>query len=317
MRLLFSRTFLEKRGRTVHDLIIIGAGTAGLTAAIYGIRAGLSVKIIEKAFYGGQIISALSIENYPGMPGVNGADFAVALYNQAVRLGAEILYEKIESAALAGDVKSIVTSSGVHRAKAVVIATGAQPKKLGVPGEDAWIGRGVAFCATCDAPLYKGKAVAVVGGGNVAVSDALILSELCRAVTVVHRFSNFESEELQLEQAKAKANVRFITDSIVKEIVGGQKIERLVVESKLSGQTTEIAVDGVFVAIGSEPDNRVFAPEVQLDEGGYIVAGEDCRTNVPGVFAAGDARTKQIRQIVTAAADGSVSALAAKEYLRA
>ncbi|MCL2082669.1 MAG: FAD-dependent oxidoreductase [Oscillospiraceae bacterium] len=299
----------------MNDLIIIGAGTAGLTAAIYGVRAGLSVKIIEKAVYGGQIINTLSIENYPGMPGVNGADFAVALYNQAKSLGVEILYEKIESAALSDDIKSIVTSSGIHQARAVIIATGAAPRKLGIPGEDKWIGRGVAFCATCDAPLYKGKNVAVVGGGNVAISDAVILSGLCRAVTVIHRSSKFESEQMQLEQARAKDNVRFVTDAIVKEIAGDKKVEKIIAESRLSGQVEEIQVDGVFIAIGAEPDNALFAPEIYLDKRGYIVAGEDCLTNVPGVFAAGDTRTKKIRQIVTATADGSVSALAAKEYL--
>ena len=297
------------------DLIIIGAGTAGLTAAIYGIRAKLSVKTIEKAFYGGQIISALSIENYPGMPGVSGADFAVALYNQAKSLGAEFLYEKIESVSLSGDVKTIVTSKGTHQAKTVIIATGAKPKKLGVSGEDKWIGRGVAFCATCDAPLYKGKDVAVAGGGNVAIGDALILSELCNSVTVIHRSSSFSSEPLQLEQVRAKSNVKFMTDTIIKEIFGDKKVEKLIVESKVSGELTEIPVNGVFVAIGAEPDNAVFADEVHLDEKGYIIAGEDCRTNVPGVFAAGDTRTKTIRQIVTAASDGSVSALEAKKHV--
>ncbi|MCL2013990.1 MAG: FAD-dependent oxidoreductase [Oscillospiraceae bacterium] len=299
----------------MNDLIIIGAGTAGLTSAIYGVRAGLSVKVIEKAFYGGQIISTVSIENYPGMPGINGADFAVALYNQAKSLGANILYEKIESATLSGDIKKIVTSNGVHQAKTVIIATGAKPRRLGVPGEEKWIGRGVAFCATCDAPLYRGKDIAVVGGGNVAIGDAIILSELCRTVTVIHRFPVFEAEQLQLEQAKSKTNVQFITDSVVREITGDKKIEEITAENKLNGQITKIPIDGVFVAIGSEPDNSMFASEIHLDEMGYVIAGEDCRTNVPGVFAAGDTRTKKIRQIVTATADGSVSALAAKEYL--
>ena len=297
------------------DLIVVGAGTAGLTAAIYGTRAGLSVKVIEKAFHGGQVITTASIENYPGMPGVNGADFAMALYKQAKDLGAQILYETIQSVDISGDIKHIVTSKSTHQSRAVIIATGAAPRKLGVPGEDRWIGRGVAFCATCDGMLYKGKDVAVVGGGNVAIGDALLLADLCRSVTVVHRSTHFKAEQMHLEQAKAKSNVRFITDCVVKECIGEKSLETLSIENRLTGQVTDIPVDGVFVAIGAEPDNSLFAGEVRLDEAGYVIAGEDCLTNLPGVFVAGDTRTKQVRQIVTAAADGCVAALAAKKYL--
>ena len=297
------------------DLIIIGAGTAGLTAAIYGARAELSVELIEKAIYGGQIITTSSIENYPGMPGISGADFVTALFNQAEEFGAKIRYETIQSASLSGHIKQVVTSKGTHQGRAVIIATGAKPRKLGVPGEDKWIGRGVAFCATCDGALYKGKDVAVVGGGNVAIGDALLLSGICRTVTIIHRSTVFQSEQMQLHQVQAKENVRFITDAVVKEIEGDSRPEKLVIEHRESGARTELRIDGVFVAIGSEPDNGMFAPELHLDSAGYIIAGEDCRTNLPGVFAAGDARTKKVRQIVTAAADGSVAALAAKDYL--
>ena len=297
------------------DLIIIGAGTAGLTAAIYGARAGLSVKIIEKAFYGGQVVATSSIENYPGMPGVHGADFAMALHKQVKDLDVQVLYETVKSVQLAGDVKHIVTSKGDHQARTVIIATGAAPRKLGVIGEDRWIGNGIAFCATCDGMLYKGKDVAVVGGGNVAIKDALFLSELCRSVTVIHRSANFRAEQRQFEQAKAKDNVKFITDSVVKEFVGESLLEKVRVENRLTGQITDIPVDGVFIAIGSEPDNTVFAGQINLDKAGYVIAAEDCHTNVPGVFVAGDTRTKQVRQLVTAAADGCVAALAAKDYL--
>ena len=297
------------------DLVIIGAGTAGLTAAIYGARAGLSVKIIEKAFYGGQVISTSSIENYPGMPGVHGADFAMALHKQVKDLDVAILYETVESVQLAGDIKRIVTSKGSHQAKAIIIATGAAPRKLEVIGEDRWIGNGIAFCVTCDGMLYRGKDVAVIGGGNVAIKDALFLSEICRNVTIIHRSANFKSEQRQLEQVKAKDNVRIITDSVVKEFVGENMLEKVRLENKLTGQVTDIPVDGVFMAIGSEPDNSVFAGEINLDKAGYVIAGEDCHTNVQGVFVAGDTRTKQVRQLVTAAADGCVAALAAKDYL--
>ena len=297
------------------DLIIIGAGTAGLTAAIYAARAGLSVKIIEKAFYGGQVVAAPSVENYPGMPGVSGADFAMALYKQVKDLNVQILYETIQSAQLGGDIKNIATSKNSHQAKAVIIATGAAPRKLGVPGEDKWIGHSVVFCAACDGTRYKDKDVAVIGGGNVAIDDALLLSDLCRSVTVVHRSANFKAEQKQLEHVKTKHNVKLVTDSVVKELIGDNSLEKVRIESKPDGQVTDIAVDGVFVAIGSVPDNSIFANEIHLDKFGYVVAGEDCLTNLPGVFVAGDTRTKQVRQLVTAAADGAVAALAAKKYI--
>ena len=297
------------------DLIIIGAGTAGLTAAIYGARAGLSVKIIEKSFYGGQITTTTSIENYPGMPGIHGADFATALYKQAKDLGAEILYETIQSAQLAGDIKQIITTKGTYQAKTVIIATGAKPRKLDVPGEAQWIGRGIGFCATCDGALYKGKSVAVIGGGNVAIEDALILSDLCSMVTVIHRSSVFQAEKMQLELSKTKQNIKFLTDSVVKEFVGDTALEKIIVENTSNGQISDIEIDGVFIAIGAVPDNALFASEISLDKAGYIIADEDCHTNLPGVFVAGDTRTKRIRQIVTATADGSVAALAAKDYL--
>jgi len=297
------------------DLIIIGAGTAGLTAAIYAARAGLSVKIIEKAFYGGQVVTTPLVENYPGMPGVHGADFAMVIHKQVKDLGVPILYETIQSAQLGDNIKNIVTSKNTHQAKTVIIATGAKPRKLGVPGEDKWLGHSVVFCATCDGARYKGKDVAVIGGGNVAIEDALLLSDLCRIVTVIHRSTNFKAEQKQLEQIKAKDNVKFITDSVVKELVGNDFLEKIRIESKTNGQVTDIAVDGVFVAIGSEPDNSIFANEIHLNEFGYIIAGEDCLTNLPGVFVAGDTRTKQVRQLVTAAADGAVAALAAKKHI--
>ena len=297
------------------DLIIIGAGTAGLTAAIYAARAGLTTKIIEKAFYGGQVVTTPSVENYPGMPGVNGADFAMALHKQVKDLDVQILYETVKSAQLSGDIKNILTTKNNHQAKTVIIATGASPRKLGVPGEDKWLGHSVVFCATCDGARFRDKEVAVIGGGNVAIEDALLLSDLCKSVTVIHRSANFSSEQKQLEKVKAKSNVKFVLNSVVKELLGDDSFEKVRIENTLTGQVTEIAVDGIFVAIGSEPDNSVFAEEINLDKYGYVIAGEDCITNLPGVFVAGDTRTKQVRQLVTAAADGAVAALAAKKYI--
>ena len=297
------------------DLIIIGAGTAGLTAAIYGARAGLTVKIIEKSFFGGQIISTTSIENYPGMPGIHGADFATALYKQAKDLGVAILYETILSTQLVGNIKQLVTSKEIHLAKTVVIATGAKPKKLGVPGEDKLIGRGVGFCVTCDGALYKGKVTAVIGGGNVAIENSLILSDLCRTVIIIHRSIDFKAEKIQLDILNTKTNIQLITSTIVQEFIGDSTLEKILVENTSSGHISEISIDGAFIAIGAEPDSALFAHELSLDETGYVIADEDCLTNLPGVFVAGDVRTKRIRQIVTATADGSVAALAAKEYL--
>ena len=297
------------------DLIIIGGGTAGLTAAIYAARSGISVTVIERAVCGGQVLATSGIDNYPGMPGVSGGGFAFALYNQVKDLGVNILYETITSTSLTNSKKIITTSKNSYKTKAVIIATGAKPKKLGVPGEEKWIGQGVAFCATCDGALYKGKNVAVIGGGNVATQDAVLLSGLCHTVTVIHRSNNFSAEGVQLSQAKSKENIKFLTNFEVKEIIGDSTLNKLILESKLNGQSVEIPVDGVFIAIGAEPDNSVFASEIILDKKGYIVAGEDCKTNLPGVFVAGDTRTKNIRQIVTAAADGCVAALSAYSYI--
>lgn len=298
------------------DLLIAGAGTAGLTAAIYGVRAGLSVEVLEQAIYGGQIITTTSIENYPGMPGVSGADFAMALYEQATNLGVSFVYETVQSVELDGSPKKIITSGGVREAKAVILATGATPRHLDCPGGEEFIGRGISFCATCDGAFYKGKDVAVIGGGNVAVDDALVLSDLANQVYLIHRREDFRGEEHALRQLRQRENVTFLTSSVVSEVQGSQSVERLLVENTNDHIRREVPVSGVFVAIGSTPNTRVLEGQIRLDSYGYIESGEDCRTNIPGVFAAGDNRTKQVRQIVTAAADGSVAALAAKEYIQ-
>lgn len=297
------------------DLLIVGAGTAGLTAAIYGIRAGLKVDILEQSMYGGQIITTMSIENYPGMPGISGADFATALYQQARDLGANFLTGTVQSAQLTGQPKKVLTDKGEYLAKAVILATGATPRSLEAPGGKEFIGRGVSFCATCDGAFHRGKDVAVVGGGNVAVDDALILSGLCRTVYLIHRRSRFSGEAMVVSQLQQKENVVFLTDSTVAEVSGDQSVRQIRVENLQDQTQRTLEVSGVFVAIGSTPNNQPFADQIKLDERGYIPAGEDCRTDVEGVFAAGDNRRKQVRQIITAAADGSVAALAAKDYI--
>ncbi|MCL1998763.1 MAG: thioredoxin-disulfide reductase [Turicibacter sp.] len=299
----------------MNNLIIVGAGTAGLTAAIYGVRAGLDVTIIEKAFYGGQIVTTHAIDNYPGLPGISGADFSMKLYKHAKELGAKIVYETIKSADIAGNIKQITTSKGKHEAQAIIIATGATPRKLDVPGEEQYTGRGVSYCATCDGALYRGKDVAIVGGGNVAIEDAIVLSDLCQKVTIIHRRAEFRADKILMDAIKAKDNVKFLTDCVVDKIVGDEVLNRVTIHNKIADITEDVEVSAVFVAVGTIPDNSIFAPQLSLDEAGYVIGGEDCHTNIKGVFIAGDARTKKVRQLVTAAADGAVAALAAKEYL--
>lgn len=298
------------------DLLIIGAGTAGLTAAIYGVRAGLSVEVLEQTIYGGQIISTTSIENYPGMPGVSGVDFANALHAQARDLGVHIRYQNVVSAALSGLPKVITTDKHTWESHAVIIASGAKPRKLGCPGEQAQTGRGVSYCATCDGAFHRGKDVVVVGGGNVAADDALVLSGLANKVWLVHRSDDFRADAHTMQLVRQKDNIEILTDTEVARINGDSAVQGVTVRNLQNGSVQDLAASGVFIAIGSQPDNGVFAGEIYLDAGGYIVAGEDCKTNLPGVFAAGDTRTKAVRQIVTAAADGAVAALAASEYIR-
>ncbi len=297
------------------DVLIVGAGTAGLTAAIYAVRAGLQVEVIEQTIYGGQIITTTSIENYPGMPGVSGADFASALYKQAQDLGAKMVYQSIKEVDLAGNIKKIRTSNQEKTAKTVIIATGAKPRMLDCPGEEAFTGRGVSYCATCDGAFYKGKQVAVIGGGNTAIEDVILLSGLCKKVYCIHRREEFRAEKHALELARSKPNVTFITGAAVTEITGDTMVKEIGIQNISSSSKQTMAIDGVFIAIGSVPDNRVFAHQVTIDDTGYIVAGEDCKTNLPGVFVAGDTRTKTVRQIITAAADGAVAALGAADYI--
>ena len=298
------------------DILIIGAGTAGLTAAIYGTRAGHSVEVLEQRIHGGQIINTTSVENYPGMPGVSGAEFAGALYEQAVSLGAEIRYETVIRAELGGDVKRVyLESEQIKAAKSLIIATGAKPRKLDVPGEDRLLGAGVSYCATCDGAFHRGRDVVVVGGGNTAIDDAIVLAGLVRKVYLVHRRNEFRADASAVKRLRRYENVEFILSSQVEEIRGEIAVESVVIYNQEEDSRRDLSVSGVFIAAGHEPDNGLFADEITLSPEGYVVAGEDCQTNLPGVFVAGDTRTKQVRQIVTAAADGAVAALAASSFL--
>lgn len=296
------------------DIIIIGAGVAGLTAAIYARRANLSVIVFDKNFYGGQIIITSEIENYPGIPKISGVDFAMNVYNQAVDLGADIRFEEISSISLDEEIKKVTAGSGQFEAKTIIIANGAERRKLGCVGENRLTSRGVSSCATCDGALYRNKDVAIVGGGNTALEDALFLANNCSKVYLIHRRDTFRGEKGLVQSVLARENVEVVYNSIVQEILGEQAVSSIKVENVQNNLVREIPVKAVFVAIGLEPKNDIFS-KLSLDKHGYIIAGEDCITKIEGVFVAGDTRTKPFRQLVTAAADGATAAFQAGNYI--
>ncbi len=310
------------------DVIIIGAGTAGLTAAIYALRAGKSVLVLEQGNYGGQIINTPKVENYPGIEQISGYEFAAGLYRQAEKLGMEYRSEKVtdirledgaeareelSSASLETGNKIVETTEQSYRARAVILATGAKNRPLGIEKEAEYTGRGISYCATCDGMFFRGKKVAVVGGGNTALEDAAFLSNYCEKVYLIHRRETFRGEEKLVKELRKKENVEFFLNKAVQELEGGATLQAVVLRDKISGEESRLEISGLFVAIGQMPENGVFARLVDLDENGYILAGEDCRTNVEGIFAAGDCRKKTVRQLTTAAADGAVAALAAAQ----
>ncbi|MBP3877355.1 MAG: thioredoxin-disulfide reductase [Lachnospiraceae bacterium] len=298
------------------DLIIIGAGPAGLTAAVYALRAGRSVLLLEAKNYGGQIVNTPEIENYPGLKSVSGFDFAQALYEQATGFGAELVYEKACGIEDRNGIKAVLTESGhEYEGRAVIIATGAKNRPLGLPREEELIGRGISYCATCDGMFFRKKDVAVCGGGNTALEDAFFLSNYCNKVYVIHRRDEFRGSAKDLEKLKTRPNVEFVLNANVTDLIGDAKLTAVEVTDKLTGEKREIPVSGLFVAIGQIPDNLAFTGVAKLDGSGYIEAGEDCRTGTPGVYTAGDCRTKEVRQLTTAAADGAVAALAASSGL--
>ena len=293
------------------DLIIVGAGTAGLTAAIYAQRAGKQAIVLEALTYGGQIVNSPDVENYPGFAHVSGFDFATALYEQATGLGAQLRFEKAESIEDRGEEKVVHTATTDYVCKAVILATGAKNRPLGVEKEQKLIGAGVSYCATCDGNFYRGKTVAVNGGGNTALEDAAYLSDICEKVYLIHRRDEFRGDEKDVATLREKDNVEFVLNATITDLIGEDRIEGIVVTDKITGEERTLQIDGLFVAIGQMPDNGAFAELAELDPAGYILAGEDCRTKTPGIYTAGDCRTKTVRQLTTAAADGAVAALAA------
>ena len=310
----------EKQEETTgsHDMIIIGGGPGGYTAALYAARAGLDVLLVEKMAAGGQMALSNQIDNYPGFTsGVGGWELASQMQQQAERFGAQTLNAVVQSVELAANPKVVKTSSGALFAKTVVLATGANPRELGLPNEKELVGRGVAYCAACDGVLYKGKTVAVVGGGNTAAADALLLSRFAKKVIIVHRRDTLRATKIYHEPLMKAENVEFKWNSVVTELLHGERLTGVRIRDVASGEESEIAADGVFVSVGRKPATELFAGQVELDEGGYIAAGETTETAVPGVYAAGDVRSKLLRQVVTAVADGAMAVHMAEQYLAA
>ena len=296
------------------DVIVVGAGPAGLTAAIYLRRASKEVLVFEALSYGGQIINTLDIENYPARPHVSGMDFSNDLYNQAKDLGAEVKFEKVIEIKDNDDYKEVVTENGTYQAKAIIIATGAENRKLGIEKEDELTGKGISYCATCDGAFYKKKDVAVVGGGNVALEEAIYLSDIVNKVYLIHRRDEFRAERKLIKELEKKENIEIIYNSNVTKLNGDQKLESIEVTNN-DGDKNEFNVSGLFIAVGRIPENQNFAKIIDLDEKGYVIAGEDCKTNKPGIFVAGDNRVKSLRQLVTATSDGAIAATEAVKYI--
>lgn len=298
----------------MYDIVIIGAGPAGLTAAIYAGRAGKKVLVLESLAYGGQIINTLDINNYPAEPHISGAELAKKLYAQAKEAGAEFVFEKALEIKNNGAGKIVKTEENEFKTKAIIIATGSMNKKLGLENEDELVGKGVSYCATCDGALYKGKIVAVVGGGNSALWEASYLKDIAKKVYLIHHRDKMRGSGEMVKNLEECENVEIIYNSEVKKLNFKKKLESIELLNS-DGTTKELKVDGVFVAIGRAPANEEFRNLIKLDSGGYIVAGESCETNVEGIFVAGDNRTKTTRQIVTATADGAVAATAAINFI--
>lgn len=298
-----------------YDIIVIGAGTAGMTAAVYGARAGKKVLVLEARQAGGQIINSPRVENYPGIKFISGFEFVKGLKEQAETLGAEIREGIAEQIIDQGRKKQVRVGENYLECRAVIIAGGTAYRRLGLEKEEELTGSGVSYCAVCDGAFYREKDVAVVGGGNTALEDALFLADRCRKVFMIHRRDRFRGESHLVDALHQRENVEFVLESVVTSLRGESRLESIIIRNVATGVVQEKKVDGLFVAVGQKPENEKFADVVNLSEDGYIQAGETCETDTPGLFVAGDCRTKSVRQLVTAAADGAVAALAACGYL--
>lgn len=300
----------------IYDMVIIGGGPGGYTAALYAARAGLSVIVLEKLSAGGQMAMSHQIDNYPGFPeGIDGFTLGEQMQQGAERFGAETELAEVYSMDLNADPKAIDTSEGVYYGRTVVYAAGAGPRELGIPGEKELVGRGINYCAACDGMFYRGKTVAIVGGGNSAVADALILARIAKKVILIHRRDTLRAERIYHAQLEKMENVEFRWDSEIVELLSGEKLDGIRIRNIKTGEISEEEIDGLFVSIGRRPNTELVKNQLQLDRSGYIQADESTKASVPGVFAVGDVRTKALRQIVTAAADGAVAVHFAEEYL--
>lgn len=300
----------------MYDLIIIGSGPAGLSAAVYGKRAGMNLLVIEKnPMSGGQVLTTYEVDNYLGMPGINGFDMGVKFREHAENMDTEFVETEVTGVEDKGEVKIVHTAKGDFETKTVILATGAHHAHLGVPGEDEFAGMGVSYCATCDGAFFRKKTVAVVGGGDVAVEDAIFLARTCEKVYLIHRRGELRAAKVLQDRLFAMPNVEFLWNHVVTSIEGDDAVSSIVLENIKDGTEKELDVSGVFIAVGILPETSAFGELVSCNNKGYIVAGEDCRTSVPGIFAAGDIREKPMRQIITAVADGANAVASVGEHI--
>ncbi len=311
-------TAVVRKEATPFELIIIGGGPAGLAAGIYARRAAIDTLLIEKALTGGLITTTEIVENYPGFPeGISGAELGKRFDDQARKYGLDMVFGKVTRLEAKNRIKKVFTDEHQYSSRAVIIATGSEPKKLGVPGEEDFIGRGVSYCATCDGPFYKDKNVAVIGGGNGAIEEAIFLTKFAKLVTVIHRRDALRADKVLQEKAASNPKIFFKLNTVVEEIKGGEKVSSLKLTDALSGKKSSINLDGVFIYTGLKPNTDFVKDIVKLDESGHIITDETLKTNIDGIFAAGDVRKKTLRQVVTAVADGATAAASAYSYLKA
>lgn len=300
----------------MYDIIIIGSGCAGMTAAIYACRASMKVLLLEGELVGGQIAYSHRVENFPSVEAIDGASFSERLLDQAISFGAEFKFEAVSTLRESENGWTVTTDSGEYEGKAIIIAVGMKRRLLGVEGEEELTGAGVSYCAVCDGSFFADQDVAIVGGGQTALQDALYLADICKSVTLIHRREGFRADETTVRAVKSNEKIKMVLNARITKIVGDTSVEHLEVEDIPSGNITKMPVDGLFVAIGNLPATAPFKNIIELDEENFVLASEDCRTNKKGIFVAGDCRKKTVRQLTTAASDGSVAALAASEYVR-
>lgn len=300
----------------IYDLVIVGGGPAGLTAAIYAQRARLKTIVLEQNYMcGGQVINTYEVDNYPGLPGINGFDLSEKFKKHADQLEAKFAEVEVSGVTIGGNVKIVHTSEGDYKTKALLIASGCHHKKLGIDGEEELAGMGVSYCATCDGAFFRERTTAVVGGGDVAVEDAIFLARLCKKVYLIHRRDELRAAKSLQEKLKELPNVEIVWDSVVKQIDGKDSVESIQIQNVKTKEDKRLGVDGIFIAVGIEPEIKAFAGLVAQDESGYLIAGEDGKTSVDGIFVAGDVRTKPLRQIVTATSDGANAVASIERYL--